>query len=193
MPENEIISITKEKISQKAFDEKFKSKICTKGTLIMSFKLTVGRCSILDIDAVHNEAIISIEPIIDSNHIFRDYLAAILPLLTNYGESKDAIKGRTLNSSSLNNLLIPVPPLAEQKRIVELLNTLMQNIKRGGRFNRERIKNDTLVRIYKRHISLLFFLVVAAIHLQNLIFDILFVFYQISPLPRSTLCLYFVL
>ena len=128
MPENGIISITKEKISQKAFDEKFKSKICTKGTLIMSFKLTVGRCSILDIDAVHNEAIISIEPIIDSNHIFRDYLAAMLPLLTNYGESKDAIKGRTLNSSSLNNLLIPLPPLAEQKRIVERLNTLMQNI-----------------------------------------------------------------
>ena len=128
MPENGIISTTKEKISQKAFDEKFKSKICTKGTLIMSFKLTVGRCSILDIDAVHNEAIISIEPIIDSNHIFRDYLAAMLPLLTNYGESKDAIKGRTLNSNSLNNLLIPLPPLAEQKRIVERLNALMQNI-----------------------------------------------------------------
>lgn len=128
MPESGTVNTTKEKISKKAFDEQFKSKICTKGTLIMSFKLTVGRCSVLNIDAVHNEAIISIIPIVDGDYIFRDYLKTMLPLLTNYGKSKDAIKGRTLNSNSLNNLLIPVPPLAEQKRIVERLDTLMQNI-----------------------------------------------------------------
>jgi len=32
--------------------------------------------------------------------------------------TKGAIKGKTLNSTSLNNLLIPLPPLKEQKRIV---------------------------------------------------------------------------
>ena len=55
------ISYTKEMVSQKALEEKF-GGISTKGTLLMSFKLTVGRTSILDIDAVHNEAIISIYP-----------------------------------------------------------------------------------------------------------------------------------
>lgn len=128
MPESGTVNTTKEKISQKAFDEQFRSKICTKGTLIMSFKLTVGRCSVLNIDAVHNEAIISIIPIVDSDYIFRDYLKNMLPLLTNYGKSKDAIKGRTLNSESLANLLIPLPPLAEQKRIVKRLDILVQNI-----------------------------------------------------------------
>lgn len=42
------ISYTKEMVSQKALEEKF-GGISTKGTLLMSFKLTVGRTSILDI------------------------------------------------------------------------------------------------------------------------------------------------
>ena len=125
MPENDILLDTKERITNKAFREKFGTKICPKGTLIMSFKLTVGRCSILGIDAVHNEAIISISPLINDDFAFRDYLARVLPFLSNYGETKDAIKGKTLNSGSLNNLIIPIPPLAEQKRIVEKIDELM--------------------------------------------------------------------
>ena len=128
MPENDVLLNTKEKISNKALKEKFNSMIVPKGTLIMSFKLTVGRCSILGIDAVHNEAIISIKPVVDDNFIFRDYLARALPFLSNYGDTKEAIKGKTLNSDSLNNLSIPLPPLAEQKRIVEKVDELMARV-----------------------------------------------------------------
>jgi type I restriction enzyme S subunit len=40
------------------------------------------------------------------------------------GDSKDAIKGKTLNSKSLNSLLIPLPPLKEQRHIIKRLEEL---------------------------------------------------------------------
>ena len=123
-----ILLDTKEKITKKALAENFKSGICQKGTLIMSFKLTVGRCSILGIDAVHNEAIISITPFLDNDFVFRNYLKNVLPFLSNYGKTKDAIKGKTLNSDSLNKLLIPLPPVNEQKRIVEKIENILSEI-----------------------------------------------------------------
>ena len=115
------IKTTKEMVSDYAVSMAFGGKIVPAGTLLMSFKLTVGRTSILSIDALHNEAIISITPYIDNNNSLRDYLFFILPLIANYGESKDAIKGKTLNSSSLYNLLIPLPPLTEQQRIINAM------------------------------------------------------------------------
>ncbi len=90
----------------------------------MSFKLTVGRTSILGVDAYHNEAIISIYPYIDRNDIFRNYLLHVMPLIANMGDSKDVIKGKTLNSKSISNLLLPLPPLAEQQRIVTKIEEL---------------------------------------------------------------------
>ena len=67
----------------------------------------------------------SIYPIFDNDEIFKKYLFYILPFISNYGESKKAIKGRTLNSTSLSNLPIPLPPLEEQKRIVTKIEKLL--------------------------------------------------------------------
>lgn len=115
---------TKEKVSRKAADEKF-GDISKAGTLLMSFKLTVGRTSILDIDALHNEAIISIYPYVDKDNYFRDYLFYILPIVTQWGDSKNAIKGKTLNSKSIANLRIPLAPLNELHRIVAKIEELL--------------------------------------------------------------------
>ena len=123
------ISYTKEMVSQKALEEKF-GGISTKGTLLMSFKLTVGRTSILDIDAVHNEATISIYPYVDTENYFRDYLFYILPIVTQWGDSKNAIKGKTLNSKSIANLMIPLAPLNELQRIVAKIEELLPYVDR---------------------------------------------------------------
>ena len=116
------INNTKEKISNAAAS--LMGSISPVGSLLMSFKLTVGRTSILNIEAYHNEAIITICPFIDDEFALRDYLFYTLPILSNMGDSKDAIKGKTLNSKSLNNLLIPLPPLKEQRHIINSLEEL---------------------------------------------------------------------
>jgi type I restriction enzyme S subunit len=121
------IKYTKEAISEYA--KKLFGEISPAGTLIMSFKLTVGRTSLLDISAYHNEAIISIYPFVDNDYSTRNYLFYILPIISNLGDSKDAIKGKTLNSRSLNNLILPLPPLNEQKRIVAMIECLFDKLK----------------------------------------------------------------
>ena len=115
-----VISATKERISAIAVKE-LMGNISPKGSLLMSFKLTVGRTSLLDMDAYHNEAIVTVLPLIDECNTFRNYLFRTLPLLSVAGDSKDAIKGKTLNSQSLSRLLIPLPPMSEQERIVQEL------------------------------------------------------------------------
>ena len=118
LQERSIVSSTKEKISAVALKEKFAGKLVPQGTLLMSFKLTVGRTSILGVDAVHNEAIISVFPIIADKDTTRNFLFNTLSLIVEYVETTDAIKGATLNSSKLSSMLGPLPPLAEQIRIV---------------------------------------------------------------------------
>ena len=125
MNDGETVFKTKEKVSSLACENCFKSELVSAGTLLMSFKLTIGKTSIMGVDGVHNEAIVSIAPYIDKADALRDYLLWVLPLFAKGGNTKSAIKGATLNSKSLAALLIPLPPLAEQQRIVEQIQVLV--------------------------------------------------------------------
>ena len=116
------IASTKEGVSAAAIAECFGGQTSPTGTLIMSFKLTIGRCSFLGRDAVHNEAIVSIFPAMSAGESFSTYLSHALPLLSQLGDSKAAIKGNTLNSKSIANLPIPLPPPMEQERIAAKLD-----------------------------------------------------------------------
>ncbi|MGC4421199.1 type I restriction endonuclease, partial [Streptococcus suis] len=72
MSNNGHIFKTKEYLSDFAINQK-KVKIASAGTLLMSFKLTIGKVA-LEVPASHNEAIISIFPYGDKENIIRDYL-----------------------------------------------------------------------------------------------------------------------
>lgn len=122
-----LVTTTKESVSEYA--KSLFGEISPVGTLIMSFKLTVGRTSLLNTSAYHNEAIISIYPFVDKNYQARNFLFHILPIISNLGDTKDAIKGKTLNSKSLNNLLLPLPPLNELGRIVAMIELLFDKLK----------------------------------------------------------------
>jgi len=125
MNDKDIVTETKEKVSQYAFDTQFKNGLSVQGTLLMSFKLTIGKVSILDNPAFHNEAIISIYPFFDVDNITKMYFFYLLGIITTFVDSTGAIKGSTLNSDKMKNMIIPIPPLEEQKRIVARIEELM--------------------------------------------------------------------
>lgn len=89
----------------------------------MSFKLTIGKVARLAVPAFHNEAIVSVTTPFEPTS---EYLFRTLPLLTRGGASKAAIMGNTLNKTSLTNLPVPMPPLAEQERIVAKVDELLE-------------------------------------------------------------------
>ena len=124
MKDGAVITQTKEFISEKGA-ELFQGRISPKGSLLMSFKLTIGKISELGIDAYHNEAIITILPFFAHLAWFK----YILPMIAQCGGTKDAIKGKNLNSKSLSALLIPLPPLNEQRRIIPQIQALFDKIK----------------------------------------------------------------
>lgn len=116
------VTHTAKRVSQEAASEVFRSPPSPAGTILMSFKLTLGKVSFLKNPAYHNEAIISIFP---TSAILDRYLFKILPSRAQGGNTKSAIKGNTLNSASIAALKIPLPPLAEQQRIVAKVDELM--------------------------------------------------------------------
>ena len=113
---------TKETVTEKAARQVFGVEPEQAGTIIMSFKLTIGKIGKLGIPAYHNEAIIAIRPYVAN---LDSYLFRALPMFARQGNMKGAIKGNTLNRKSISNILLPLPPLAEQHRIVAKFDELM--------------------------------------------------------------------
>lgn len=110
-------------VSEEAHCSLFRARLIPAGTLLMSFKLTIGRVAKLGVPAYHNEAIISIHPkdklLIDQGYLFY-YLSQI-----DYSQYQDtAVKGMTLNKGKIDSLEIALPPLQEQRRIAHVLSTV---------------------------------------------------------------------
>jgi type I restriction enzyme S subunit len=116
---------TKEKITKVAFDEIFRGQIVRAGTLIMSFKLTIGRVATLGIDACHNEAIISIYP---KQGIDQRYLGYFLAQVDYDALQDRQVKGNTLNQDKIDRIEVWLPPLDEQLSIANVLDLLRRSI-----------------------------------------------------------------
>jgi type I restriction enzyme S subunit len=138
---NPYINNTSEMVSEKAHKEIFREKLAPAGTLLMSFKLTIGRTAILNVDAYHNEAIISIYP--KENKVLKEFLFYYLPAVDYSNLQDKAIKGNTLNTSKLIKIQIPLPPLDEQQKIANILTTIDQKIQA------EEKKKQALQKLFK--------------------------------------------
>ncbi|MBK1973062.1 restriction endonuclease subunit S [Campylobacter sp. TTU-622] len=122
---SKFVSFSSEKISNEAIS-KTNMKIVPKGTLLMSFKLTLGKTAFADCDLYTNEAIAAIfTKDKNINKYFLDY-ALNFTDLEKYVDN--AVKGKTLNKQKLKQIEISVPPLKEQERIVGILDESFTNI-----------------------------------------------------------------
>lgn len=97
------------------------------GTLLMSFKLTIGRAGIAGRDLYTNEAIAAFIP--EDGRIDARYLYYVLPQVARSAITDAAIKGVTLNKQKLRDLRIRFPSdLLAQQRIAEILLTVDEAI-----------------------------------------------------------------
>lgn len=97
-------------------------KLVKKGTLLVSFKLTLGRLAYTGRDLFTNEAIAALT--LKDCSLSKEYL---FWYLRHYDWEKAAkgdekVKGKTLNKAKLQLLPVIVPPLSEQQRIVGILD-----------------------------------------------------------------------
>ena len=114
------VTTTKERITRIGA-AKSGSKRIPRGTLLLSFKLSLGKRTISGCDLFTNEAIAALH-ILDPGVADRDYLYWALGAIDFSRLVDRAAKGRTLNKAKLKLLPVPLPPLVEQKRIVAILD-----------------------------------------------------------------------
>lgn len=115
------IQTTKEFISELGKKES-KIKVVPKGTVIMSFKLSIGKVAITAEDMYTNEAIMAFHPI-NSSIFEQNYIYYYLKGYDWIGSNR-AVMGTTLNKFSISNYKIVIPPIAIQEQIVKELDTL---------------------------------------------------------------------
>ena len=119
------ITETSECVSGTAFNDVFKGRVVPAGTLLMSFKLTIGRVATLGIPACHNEAIISIYPRKGVDQRFLGYYLSQV----DYSDHQDRqVKGNTLNQAKIDRIPILLPPTHEQKSIADVLDRCREAI-----------------------------------------------------------------
>ena len=115
------ISPKREGVTKKAIDDG-KARLVSAGSLMMSFKLTLGRVGFAEVDLYPNEAIVAID--VQHGISTSDFLYLVLGFQDLSHGSGRAVKGATLNSKSLAAIPILLPSIAEQKRIVDLVSSV---------------------------------------------------------------------
>jgi type I restriction enzyme S subunit len=114
------LETTKETITDLAVQE-CNCRLAPVGTVLLSFKLSIGKVGIAGVPLFTNEAIASL-PIRDNSKLLTDYLYWALQSIDLTLGLDRAAKGLTLNKAKLLEVQIPLPPLEEQKRIAEVLD-----------------------------------------------------------------------
>ena len=110
---------TQEHISDEGV-QKSNVKALPAGTVIMSFKLSIGRKAILGKPAYTNEAICALIPKRPAE-LSSQFVFHALELVNFTASTDQAVKGQTLNKTKIADLSLRFPPKPEQDRLVGII------------------------------------------------------------------------
>ena len=124
------INNVKEKIKKSGLN---KTRFVKKGTFLLTNSMSFGRPYILNVDGAIHDGWLAISNY--ENSLNRDYLFYILSSNVVYSQFLSLISGavvKNLNSDKVASILIPLPPLAEQQRIIEAIESALEKVDEYG-------------------------------------------------------------
>ncbi len=130
-------------------------KLVTKGTLLVSFKLTLGRLAFAGRDLFTNEAIAALT-ILSEKEISKEFLFHYLTFFdwTKAAENDIKLKGLTLNKAKLKTIPISFPSRAEQQQIVALLDEAFEALATATANAEQNLQNARA--LFKSHLESVF-------------------------------------
>ena len=120
------INNVKEKIKKSGLN---KTRFVKKGTFLLTNSMSFGRPYILNVDGAIHDGWLAISNY--ENSLNKDYLFYILSSNVVYSQFLSLISGavvKNLNSDKVASILIPLPPLSEQTRIVDKIEQSFAHI-----------------------------------------------------------------
>ena len=120
------INNVKEKIKKSGLN---KTRFVKKGTFLLTNSMSFGRPYILNVDGAIHDGWLAISNY--ENSLNRDYLFYILSSNVVYYQFLSLISGavvKNFNSDKVASILIPLPPLTEQQRIVEAIESALEKV-----------------------------------------------------------------
>ena len=95
-----------------------------KGSILICCIGSIGKCAIIDKDGTANQQINALTPILsDSDYLLYAIGSGSFNNQLNRGSRATTVS--IISKSKFDNCIVPLPPLAEQKRIVERLDKLL--------------------------------------------------------------------
>lgn len=150
--EDNIVADSKEYVSDKGAAI---CKLVPKGTLLVSFKLTLGRLAFAGRDLFTNEAIAALT-IFNDRELSKEFLFYCLTFFdwVKAAENDVKLKGMTLNKAKLKVMPVPFPPLDEQKRIVAKLDEAFVSLAKAKENAEKNLENARA--LFESHLDSVF-------------------------------------
>lgn len=102
------------------------SRQLNKGAILVCCIGSIGKCAIIDNDGTANQQINALSPVLcDSDYLMLTIESNMFKRQLDQGSRATTVS--IINKSKFDSCIIPLPPLSEQKRIVDRVNKLLQS------------------------------------------------------------------